>query len=154
MKSNIVEAIMGAIVLAVAAIFLTIAYRASSTTSEDGLILQAKFDRVDGLVIGNDVKISGVKVGKVFDIKVDPATFLAVVSFSIALDLSIPSDSSAEIVTEGFMGGKYLALVPGGSEDFLQSGEAIIHTQSALSLEALVGKYLFGKSDDKEDTKK
>lgn len=152
MKSNIVEAIMGAIVLAVAAIFLTIAYRASSTVSNGGLVLQAKFDRVDGLVIGNDVKISGVKVGKVFDIEIDPSTFLAVVSFTVASNLGIPSDSSAEIISESFMGGKYLALVPGGAEDFLQSGEAVIHTQSSLSFEALVGKYLFG--NDKEDNKK
>ncbi|WP_032113807.1 outer membrane lipid asymmetry maintenance protein MlaD [Candidatus Paracaedibacter symbiosus] len=153
MKSNVVEAIMGAIVLAVAGIFLSIAYRASSTVSEKGVMLHAKFDRIDGLVVGNDVKISGVKVGKIFNIKIEPSTFLAVVSFTVSSNLRIPTDSSAEIVSESFMGGKYIALVPGGAEESLQNGDAVIHTQSALSFEALIGKYLFSSSNAKSDPK-
>lgn len=152
MKSKIVETIMGAIVLAVAGIFLSIAYRSSATVSDKGVFLQAKFDRVDGLVVGNDVKVSGVKVGKVFNIDIDPATFLAVVSFTVSPQLSLPADSSAEIVSESFMGGKYIALVPGGSEEVLASGDTVIYTQSSLSFEALVGKYLFSSGNDaKED---
>lgn len=148
MKSNVVEAIMGAIVLAVAGIFLSIAYRASSTVSDNGVVLQAKFDRIDGLVVGNDVKMSGVKVGKIFKIAIDPETFLAIVSFTVSPELHIPKDSSAEIVSESFMGGKYIALVPGGAEETFVNGDTVAYTQSALSFEALVGKYLFSTSND------
>lgn len=148
MKSNVVEAIMGAIVLAVAGIFLSIAYRASSTVSEKGIVLHAKFDRIDGLVVGNDVKMSGVKIGKVFKIAIDPNTFLAIVSFTVSPELSIPTDSSAEIVSESFMGGKYIALVPGGAEETFANGDTVAYTQSALSFEALIGKYLFSSNSD------
>lgn len=151
MKSNVIEAIMGAVVLAIASVFLVVAYKASSTVSEKGTVLHAKFDRVDGLVVGNDVKVSGVKVGKVFDIAIEPSTFLAIVSFSISPALKIPEDSSAEIVSESFMGGKYIAVVPGGADEALKSGDTVAYTQSALSFEALVGKYLFS-GNKKEET--
>lgn len=154
MKSNVVEAIMGAIVLAIAGIFLSIAYQASSSVSDNGAVLYAKFDRIDGLVVGNDVKMSGVKIGKIFKIAIDPDTFLAVVSFTVSPHLRIPKDSSAEIVSESFMGGKYIALVPGGAEETFANGDTVTYTQSALSFEALVGKYLFStNSDAKENLK-
>ena len=154
MKSNLVETLMGAVVLAVAGIFLSIAYQASSSVSDSGSILYAKFDRIDGLSVGNDVKMSGVKIGKVFKITLDPDTFLAVVSFTVSQDLRIPKDSSAEIISESFMGGKYIALVPGGAEEPFVNGDTVSHTQSALSFETLVGKYLFStNSDAKENLK-
>ncbi len=153
MKSNVIEAIMGAIVLTVASVFLVVAYKASSTVSERGAVLHAKFDRIDGLVVGNDVKVSGVKVGKVFDIAIEPATFLAVVSFTIDSRLNIPEDSSVEIVSESFMGGKYVAVVPGGAKDVLKNGDTVAYTQSALSFEALIGKYLFSSNKEENPTK-
>lgn len=151
MKSNVVEAIMGAIVLAIAGVFLSIAYKASSSISETGTVLHAKFDRIDGLVLGNDVKISGVKVGKVFSITIDPTTFLALVSFTVPSNLHIPVGSSAEIVSESIMGGKYIAIVPGGEDEVLSNGDTIAFTQSALSFEALIGKYLFSNNEHKEN---
>lgn len=153
MKSNVIEAIMGAIVLAIAGVFLVVAYKASSTISEKGTVLHAKFDRIDGLVVGNDVKVSGVKVGKVFDITIEPSTFLAVVSFTIAPELNIPEDSSVEIVSESFMGGKYVAVVPGGAKEILKSGGTVAYTQSALSFEALIGKYLFSGNKEENPSK-
>lgn len=151
MKSNVVEAIMGAIVLAIAGVFLSIAYKASSGVSEAGTVLHAKFDRIDGLVLGNDVKISGVKVGKVFAITIDPETFLALVSFTVPANLRIPIGSSAEIVSESIMGGKYIAIVPGGEDEVLNDGDTISFTQSALSFEALIGKYLFSSNNDQKE---
>lgn len=154
MKSNVVEAIMGAIVLAVAGIFLSIAYQASSTVSEKGIMLHAKFDRIDGLVVGNDVKMSGVKVGKVFKITIDPQTFLAIVTFTVSPELHVPTDSSAEIVSESFMGGKYIALVPGGADEVLGNGDTVVYTQSALSFETLIGKYLFSNNSNDAKSQK
>src|SRR4051812_23341344 len=133
MRSNIVEALVGAFVLAVAGFFLAYAYKSSGTVSGDGYKLQAKFDRIDGLVVGNDVKLSGVKIGEVMSVTIDPETFLAQVILSNSDKNKIPTDTSVEIASESLMGGKYVALVPGASENFLQSGDTIVHTQSAIS---------------------
>lgn len=152
MKSNVLEALIGTLVLVIAAVFLSIAYKASSSISEKGIVLHAKFDRIDGLVIGNDVKVSGVKVGKVIRITLDPHNFLADVAFTIPADLPLPQDSSAEIVSESLMGGKYIAIVPGGADQLLKNGDVITYTQSALSFEALIGKYLFSNNGDSNES--
>ncbi|HXF90483.1 MAG TPA: outer membrane lipid asymmetry maintenance protein MlaD [Candidatus Nitrosotenuis sp.] len=152
MRSNIVEVIIGAIVLIVAGVFLNFAYRSGTTTGNHGYTLTAKFDRIDGLVLGNDVKVSGVKVGTVKEITIDPTTYMAVVKVSVQNDIYLPNDTIAEIVSESFMGGKYVALVPGGADDNLKPGDTISFTQSAVSLESLIGKFIFSKSDDKEES--
>lgn len=151
MRSNIVEAIIGAIVLGVAGLFLSFAYQSDTTHGKNGYSLTAKFDRIDGLVLGNDVRVSGVKVGIVESISIDAATFMAVVKLNVQKDIHLPTDTIAEIVSESFMGGKYVALVPGGAEDNLNPGDSIGFTQSAVSLESLIGKFMFSKSDEKED---
>lgn len=151
MKSNVLEALIGALVLIIATVFLSVAYKASSSISEKGMVLHAKFDRIDGLVLGNDVKVGGVKVGKVTHITLDPQSFLAVVSFTIPTDLKLPQDSSAEIVSESLMGGKYIAMVPGGADKIFKNGDTVTYTQSALSFEGLIGKYLFSNNGDLKD---
>jgi phospholipid/cholesterol/gamma-HCH transport system substrate-binding protein len=152
-RNNIIEAVMGAVVLLVAAFFLIFVYSSSQSTITHGYFLNANFDRIDGLVNGNDVKISGVKVGNIQSIEIDPKTYLAKVHFIVRPDIKVPTDTVAEIVSESLMGGKYLALVPGGSDDFLQAGQTISYTQSAISFEALIGKYLFSNSKDGEEKK-
>lgn len=148
MKSNIVEAMTGALVLAGAGFFFYHAYESSGTTPANGYSLNAKFDRIDGLIEGNDVKLSGVKVGDVSHVTLDPQTYLAVVELSLDKTIQLPKDTSAQIVSESLMGGKYIALVPGGDEENLKPGETIIHTQSAMNFEGLIGKFLFSKNDD------
>lgn len=151
MRSNVVEAITGAIVLAVAAGFFYYAYSSSGTRVIHGYDLYANFDRIDGLVEGNDVKLSGVKIGDVKHIEIDPKTFLARVNITIDASIILPQDTSAQIASESLMGGKYIALVPGASEETLKPGQQITYTQSAISLEGLIGKYLF-TNNGKEDT--
>ncbi len=151
MRSNILEAIIGAIVLVVAGLFLSFAYRSDATHGKKGYELTAKFDRIDGLTLGNDVRVSGVKVGIVEGITIDPASYMAVVKLRVYQDIHLPTDTIAEIISESFMGGKYVALVPGGADDNLKPGDTINFTQSAVSLESLIGKFMFSKSDDKED---
>lgn len=149
MRANVVEAITGAAVLAVAGAFFYYAYTSSGTKVTDGYHLTANFDRIDGLVEGNDVKLSGVKVGDVSEISVNPKTYLAQVTMTLNRDVKLPDDSSAQIVSESLMGGKYIALVPGGSDVLLQEGDQVIHTQSSVSLEGLIGKYIFSGDDKK-----
>ncbi len=149
MRANIVEAIMGAVVLAVAGGFFYYAYSNSGTKVMNGYHLVAHFDRIDGLVDGSDVKLSGVKVGDVSKISIDPKTYLAQVTMSLQKDVQLPEDTSAQIVSESLMGGKYIALVPGGSDDLLKDGGQITHTQSSVNLEGLIGKYIFSGEEKK-----
>lgn len=155
MRTNIIEAAMGAIVLIIASYFLVFAYTSSRGGSYSGYPLIAKFDRIDGLLVGNDARISGVKVGSIASIDIDPKTFLARVVFTVRKDLNLPIDTVAEIVSESLMGGKYIALVPGGDKKILAPGEKITYTQSSVSFETLIGKYLFsGKSGEDEEKPK
>lgn len=151
MRTNMIEAVMGSFVLVIACFFLVFAYTSSKGGVYSGYPLVAKFDRIDGLSVGNDVRVSGVKVGSILSIDIDPKTFLAQVVLTVRKGLNFPTDTVAEIVSESLMGGKYIALVPGGDEKPLEPGEEITYTQSAVSFESLLGKYLFsGKGEDKE----
>ncbi|MBP0491874.1 outer membrane lipid asymmetry maintenance protein MlaD [Roseomonas indoligenes] len=138
------EVAAGAVVLLVAVVFLVYAVTNSGRSSAgSGLVLTARFDRIDGLSPGADVRIAGVKVGSVTGQRIDPQTFLAVLTLNVDSSLKVPDDSSAEITSEGLLGGKYVALVPGGSERNLATGGEIKITQSAVSLESLLGKFIF-----------
>lgn len=152
MRSNVVEAVTGAIVLLVAGFFFYYAYTSSGVKPHSGYQVSAKFDRIDGLLEGNDIKLSGVKIGSVGSITIDPKTYLAIVEMILDGTILLPTDTTAQIVSESLMGGKYIALVPGGSEANLQPGDTIVHTQSAISFEGLLGKYLFSKSDENQGT--
>ncbi len=147
MRGNVVEALLGAVVLVVAAGFLVFAYSATDVASVDGYEVSAKFDRIDGLVVGSDVRLGGIKVGTIVGQELEPDTYLAVVRMSIEPRIKLPADSSAEIVTDGLFGSKYLSLVPGGEEDMLAAGAEIRFTQSPVSLENLIGQLIFSQGE-------
>lgn len=149
MRHNVIETVMGAVVLSVAAFFLTLAYNSAGYKNDDGISYAATFDRVDGLNVGSDVKVSGVKVGTIKAMTINPKTYLADVVFTVSDGLPLPKDSSAEINSDGLLGGKYMALVPGGDDTMLSPDDFITHTQSAVSLEGLIGQFIFGKAKDK-----
>ena len=115
----------------------------SGRTATSGYTLHARFDHIDGLGVGADVRLAGVKVGSVNEERIDPRTFQAVVSLSVRNDIKLPKDSAAIITSESLLGGKYLSLQPGGDETMLQPGETITITQSSVSLEELLGKFIF-----------
>ena len=151
MKRNVIETIMGGLVLLVAGGFLFFAYKSGNVQSVSGYSVTAKFDRVDGLVIGADIRESGIKIGSVTAETIDPQTYQAVVTMTIRNDIKVPDDSSAEIVGDGLLGSKYIAIVPGGSSDMLKAGADVHYTQSSVSIEALIGKMIYGGSDSKKD---
>ena len=147
-KRSLAELLTGAIVLAVAVVFLAYAVTGSGRSlTGTGIALTARFDRIDGLAAGADVRLAGVKVGQVVAQRIDPATFLAVLTLRVDQALRLPSDTSAEIQSEGLLGGKYVALVPGGSERILRDGQEITITQSAVSLESLLGRFIFSVTE-------
>lgn len=151
MKRNLIETIMGAVVLFVAGFFIFTAYQNSGIRSEDGYQISALFDRVDGVSRGTDVKIGGIKVGTVEDLKLNKDNYRAEVVMGIKNDIKLPTDSSAEISSDGLMGGKFVNLVPGADEAMLKSGGKIEYTQSSINLEQLLGKFAFGSAEDKND---
>lgn len=146
---SLTEILAGALVLLIAGSFLAYALTNSGRGGFSGpsLTLSARFDRIDGLAPGADVRVAGVKVGSVVDQRIDPQTFLAVLTMRIDASLRMPSDSSAEIASEGLLGGRFISLVPGGSDRILGDGGEITITQSAISLESLLGRFIFSMTD-------
>jgi len=142
-RHGALEVVTGAAVLVVAAGFLAYAVAHSGRSVSSGYTLQARFEHIDGLAPGSDVRIAGVKVGTVTAEQIDPKTFQAIVSLTVRNDIELPKDSSAEITSESLLGGKYISLSPGGEETTLKPGQTITITQSSISLEQLLGKFIF-----------
>lgn len=107
--------------------------------------LLARFQSVSGLIAGAHVELAGVRVGKVDSIALDPKTLAAVVKLNIQKSVVLSDDVIASIKTAGLIGDKYLQLSPGGSDRVLKAGDMITETESAVDLEALISKYVFGE---------
>jgi phospholipid/cholesterol/gamma-HCH transport system substrate-binding protein len=146
-RRNAAEVLAGLLVLLVAAGFLAYALATSGAASVPGYSLSAEFDHIDGLTVGSDVRMAGVKVGSVTAASIDPKTYLAKVGFTVQKDIQLPTDSSATIASQSLLGGKYLSLVPGGSETMIASGGRVTITQGSVSLEDLLGKFIFSVTD-------
>ena len=109
--------------------------------------LNSRFTSVTGLKVGAQVEIAGVQVGQVDGISLDPKDQVALVRLKIKEGVRLSDDVIASIKTAGLLGDKYIQLSPGGSGRYLEPGEMIIETEPALDIEALIGKYAFGKLD-------
>jgi len=152
MQRNAIEPILGALVLVAAIAFLVFAYNKAGQRSFSGYPLTARFSSIDGLETGSDVRIGGVKVGQVTDISIDPETYLAMVKLTVAPEIKVPTDSVASITTEGLLGGKYLGLEPGVSDNMLKPGGLITHTEASVSLEGLIGKFMYSGGGDSKSS--
>lgn len=147
MQSNLVETLIGTLVVAVAAVFLFYGYTTSGMRSAAGYRVNAAFNSVDGLATGADVRLSGIKIGTVVRQSLDPETYQAVVTLDIAPNVKLPDDSSAKITSEGLLGGSYISVTPGGSEDLLAEGGEIMFTQGSVDLMSLIGQAVFSATD-------
>lgn len=147
MNRNIIETIMGGVVLLVALVFLIFVYSSSSTRVGDGYEVTARFNRVDGLTPGADVRLSGIKIGSVVDQVLDPESYLAIVRISVSNSVKLPKDTAARILSDGLLGGNYLALEPGGDEAMIEPGGEITVTQDPINIADLLGRFVFGSAD-------
>jgi len=112
----------------------------------DGYKVYARFENIGGLTVRSKVSLSGVQIGEVTDIRIDPDLLVADVEMSIRDDVDfLSTDSSAQILTSGLLGQQYIGITPGAEDETLHDGDRISDTQSALVLEDLVGKFLFNK---------
>jgi phospholipid/cholesterol/gamma-HCH transport system substrate-binding protein len=134
---------MGAVVLAVAVMFVYFAYTTAQIRTLPGYEVSAAFFKVGGLSVGSDVRISGVKVGTVVERRLDPATFDAIVVMSVANEVKLPEDTVAAIASEGLLGGKYVSLEPGNSSTVVAAGARLRETRSFKTLEDQVGEIIF-----------
>jgi phospholipid/cholesterol/gamma-HCH transport system substrate-binding protein len=146
-QRNLAELGAGAVVLLVAVAFLGYAVANTGRATMAGMTLNAKFDHIDGLSVGSDVRMAGVKVGSVSATSIDPQSYQAIVNFTVEPSIKLPVDSSAEVTSDGMLGGKYLSLSPGGDEKTLANGGTVTITQGSVSLEELLGKFIFSVSD-------
>jgi len=148
MSSNLLESLIGALVLLVAGWFLIFAYdRSSAAVGDGGYELIARFDKVDGLAVGSDVRLGGIKVGAIRTLSIDE-NYYAVVRMNIKSDLQMPTDSSAAITSAGLLGGNYISLSPGGDIEYMQAGDEFQETQGAVDLVTLIGKFVNGGGND------
>ena len=135
MSDNAAEAAIGAAVLAAAAAFAVYAAQASGTSTGHGeKPLTARFPSVEGIAVGTDVRLAGIKVGAVTALELDTESFEATAAFTVRDDLDLPEDTVVKIGTEGLLGGSFLELTPGGSDFMLQAGDEIMDTRGAESL--------------------
>lgn len=148
MQRNMLETVMGAIVLLTAVGFMLLAYEAAKIRGADGYELEAEFGATGELSVGDDVRISGIKVGRIIRQELDPITYVARVVISLDDSIRVPADSSARITEASLLGGNYLELIPGADEDMMQPGEVIYDTRDPVSLTDLLGKAVFASGND------
>jgi phospholipid/cholesterol/gamma-HCH transport system substrate-binding protein len=143
---------VGVFVALALAAFIMLALQVSDLSNfgdEDGYTVTARFENIGGLKVRSPVTMAGVRLGRVSNIGFDEETFEAVVEIRIQPQYAaLPDDTSASILTSGLLGEQYVGLEPGGSLENLQSGGEIAYTQSALVLEQVIGKFLFGKASE------
>jgi phospholipid/cholesterol/gamma-HCH transport system substrate-binding protein len=153
MNTRTIEILVGLFVAgAVAALFM-LSLKVSNLASYgegNGYLLKANFDNIGGLKVRAPVSAGGVRIGQVTDISYDSKRYEAVVTFSVDENYHFPKDTSASILTAGLLGENYIGLVPGAEEDFLQAGEQIEITDSALVLEQVIGQFLYSKAQEEK----
>ena len=148
MSETRTEVLVGAAVLAAAVGFLIYAAQLTGfdtgSRGGDGYDLSASFRSAEGVSVGTDVRLAGVKVGSVSDLALNADTFRAEVTFRMQGAVDIPEDSTAAVSSEGLLGGTFVEIIPGGSPFALEAGDAFIDTQGAVSLVGLLARFVSG----------
>jgi phospholipid/cholesterol/gamma-HCH transport system substrate-binding protein len=129
--------LVGAVMLLVLVVGLVAVHVNSAREKTIGYPLLARFDKAEGVAVGTEVRLAGVRVGKVTHQMLDDR-FRAVLTLQLDPSVKLPKDSNAAVQTDGLLGAKFIALQPGGDENNLQPGEEIAYTQSSLSLQDLL----------------
>lgn len=142
MTQRSLETMIGAIVIAIAIGFVWFAYKTTNETGISGYEVTAVFSRVDGINPGSDVRLSGIKIGTVSALTLNPKTYEAVAQLSIKNGIELPVDSSIKITSSGILGSAYLSISPGGSNRMIPPGGSINNTQGSVDLMGLIGRMI------------
>ena len=143
-NNNMVETLIGAVVVAVAVGFLVFAYSSTGSGNVSGYPVEARFSSADGIISGTEVRLHGIKIGTVSAVNLDPKTYLAIVHMTIRSDVPIPDDSSIKITSAGLLGNSYLSIQPGGSLKNLAANGQILNTQGSVDIMGLIGRAIYG----------
>ncbi|MCE3254826.1 MAG: mlaD [Rickettsiaceae bacterium] len=152
--NNLFEVIVGTFVLVCATYFFFFSFNKSGISTSKTYQVSAKFDNIDGISAGSDIKISGVKIGSVSAAMIEPETYRAILKLDIDRDIKLPKDSSAKVLSSGLLGGKYIAIEVGAEEEMLANGDQIQFTQSGVNFEELLGKFIFGSTKKENENEK
>ena len=145
---NLAETVVGAIVLGIAIFFAVLLWRFSDVGFGTGqYTIDAKFRSAEGITVGTDVRLAGVKIGSVSNLSLDPQTFQAIAQLSIKPEYQMPDDSAAIISSEGLLGGSFVEILPGGSYELMEDGSEFSETQGAVSFISLLMKFVTGKDE-------
>ncbi|GGA10077.1 outer membrane lipid asymmetry maintenance protein MlaD [Neptunicoccus cionae] len=148
MANSAAETAIGAVVLIAATGFLYYAANAVGVSGTgDSYTVNASFRSVEGISLGTDVRLAGVKIGTVTGLDLNPQTFRAETALAVGNNIVLPDDSSVVIASEGLLGGNFVEIVPGGSEFNLEDGGELLDTQGAVSLISLLLKFVSGSSE-------
>lgn len=145
-QNTMAETLIGAGVVAVALVFTAFAYYRTGAGHLSGYEINAKLPKADGLAVGTDVRLAGIKVGTVSDLTLDPKTYLVTVHMNIRDDIKLPVDSSVLVTQAGFLGGQYLSITPGGDDKMMAAGSFFENAQGSIDVMGLVGRFATGGS--------
>ena len=147
--NTITEVAVGAVVLAVAVGFFFYASGASEGGSAGGSYqLNASFRSAEGISVGTEVRLAGVRVGTVTDMALDPQSFRAETTFTMREDIMLPDDSAIAVSSEGLLGGSFVEVLPGGSPFNYEPGDSVMDTQSSVSLVTLLMRFVTGDGSE------
>lgn len=139
------EVLVGGAVLAAAIGFGVFATQATGLSQNSaGYELGASFRSLEGVTVGTDVRLAGVKIGTVTGVELNPESYRADTTFSVANGIEIPDDSAVIISSEGLLGGNFVEVMPGGSPFYFAAGDEVEDTQGAVSLISLLVKFVAG----------
>ncbi|MGR3805165.1 outer membrane lipid asymmetry maintenance protein MlaD [Marinibacterium profundimaris] len=146
MSHSVTEITVGGVVLAAAVAFAVYATQTTGMRAGGGgaYELNASFRSLEGVSVGTDVRLAGVKLGAVTGVELDPTTYRAMTTFTVSNGIEIPDDSAAVIASEGLLGGNFVEIMPGGSPFYYEAGDEITDTQGAVSLISLLVKFVSG----------
>ena len=148
MRSNTFETFIGAIVIILAVSFLFYSFSITDNNAEGTYKIKATFNRIDGIQIGSDVRLSGIKIGSVAKSSLNQTTYEADLVLIIDNSTYIPDDSSAKITMDGLLGSNYISIEPGGSDIYLTENDYLLYTQGSIDLIGLVGEALFSVEEN------
>jgi phospholipid/cholesterol/gamma-HCH transport system substrate-binding protein len=143
MHNDTVETLIGAAVIVIAVLFVIFVYRTTGTTV-GGYEIKANLSRVDGVSVGTDVRMSGLKIGTVSAMALDERNYLVTLSLDIHSGIKIPDDSSLVVTQMGLLGSSYVSISPGGSDKMLPPGGIIRNTQGSIDMMGLISKFVNG----------
>jgi phospholipid/cholesterol/gamma-HCH transport system substrate-binding protein len=154
MNGRAVEILMGTLVLVVAGGFLVFASSMVDVGRVSGYRVIAEFERADGVSVGTDVRISGIKVGSVVEQSLDKTSYYARIVMNIEPTVKLPEDSSVKVALDGLLGDAYLSIAPGGSDQYVADGGRLENTQGSIDVVSLLSQAIFSPSSKQEGGEK